>query len=293
VLGSVAAELGVEASAIEDRLFADLRGNERLVELRAPSAEALLDRYDVALAQGVLLRATRVTIELQGESAVRSRQLFRAARFHGLLHRVRGRAETGYAIELDGPLSLFSAVRRYGFKMALFLPAVLRCRAWRLEADLLWGKGSEPRLFRLGPEQGLVPHGSLPSGLPPDLSAFCADFDKLGSAWTAAPAERIFALAGEAVCIPDLVFTNAQSGEQVYLEAFGFWSRAAVWQRVETLARGFPARIILAVGKQLRVSEEVLDEQAPGQIYVYRTTMSPRAVLRRLEANVTASDEHR
>jgi predicted nuclease of restriction endonuclease-like RecB superfamily len=91
-------------------------------------------------------------------------------------------------------------------------------------------------------------------------------------------------LPGEVVCVPDLLFSSRETGEQIYLEAFGFWSRAAVWQRIETIARGsMPARLILAVSKQLRVSEELLGEQEAGELYVYRTRMSPRAILDRLE----------
>ena len=55
------------------------------------------------------------------------------------------------------------------------------------------------------------------------------------------------------------------AGEKVYLEAFGFWSRAAVWRRIELLQKGFPARVILAVNSQLRVSEEVLGEDDAGE----------------------------
>ena len=44
--------------------------------------------------------------------------------------------------------------------------------------------------------------------------------------------------------------------------------------------RLFP--LTLAVSKQLRVSEEVLGDDDAGEIYVYRATMSPRAVLDRL-----------
>ena len=94
----------------------------------------------------------------------------------------------------------------------------------------------------------------------------------------------IIALPGEAVCVPDLSFTNDDTGEEVFLEAFGFWSRGAVWQRIETLARGFPSRIILAIGKHLRVSEELLDEDDAGQLYVYKQTMRPKAILERLDA---------
>ena len=83
--------------------------------------------------------------------------------------------------------------------------------------------------------------------------------------------------------MPDLVFETARPASRSILEVFGFWSRAAVWQRVELLRKGgFPGRILLAVGKQLRVSEEVLGDEDAGELYVYKPTMSPRAILERL-----------
>ena len=284
VLGLVAASQGLSPRELEEQLFADLEENERLVRFKPIASEALLDRYDLALAQSVLLHATRVTVELAGEDPRQVRALFRAARFHGLLHQVFAVSDGSYRIELDGPLSLFSAVKSYGLKLGLFLPTLCAGQHWRLRAELQWGRTREPGVLRLGPEQGLRASGSPPSGLAPAAAELVAGFAALGSSWSVEPNDRIFALAGEAVCVPDLVFCSRETGEQVFLEIFGFWSRAAVWRRVETIARGFPARIILAVSKQLRVSEELLDEHDAGQLYVYGARMSPRAVLERLEA---------
>ena len=62
-----------------------------------------------------------------------------------------------------------------------------------------------------------------------------------------------------------------------------------MWQRIETFSRresvsgALPPRVILAVGKQLRVSEELLDDSDAGELYVYKKTMSARALLKRLE----------
>jgi len=282
VLGAVASKLGQSPEAIEKGLYADLRGSEVLMRYTPLAAEEAIDRYNLGLAQAILLRATRVYIHIEGEEPARYRQLFRAARFHGLLHVVRGNPKDGYAIELDGPFSLFDAVQRYGVKLALFLPSVLYCRAFHLRAELLWGRERAPAHFELEPKDELVSHYPEPATMSPELDAFCASFQKLQSEWSVAPNDRILAIAGEVACVPDLVFSNEATGEEVYLEAFGFWSRAAVWQRVELIRKGFPARILLAVGKHLRVSEEVLGDEDVGEIYAYRRTISPREVLERL-----------
>ena len=283
-LERAASELDEPIDVIEQRLFADLRANERLLRIKTIRAEALIDRYNVALAQGVLLRATRVMVTIDSERPGTVRQLFRAARFHGLLHRVERRGEHRWQLAIDGPLSLFSAVNKYGLRLALFLPAVLHCEHWQLRADVLWGKRKEAMRFELGPDDGLVPSDNRVTGVAPGIDEFVARFQKLESAWSIAVNDEIIALPGETACVPDLLFTNQQTGEEVFLEAFGFWSRDAVWQRIETISRGFPSRIILAVGKHLRVSEELLAEDDAGQLYVYKRTMQPKAVLKRLDA---------
>lgn len=288
LVAAIAAERDIAPSDLRERLFADLRDNERLSGFRPIDEAELLVRYDLALAQAVLLRAQQVILWLDGEAPAGVRQLFRAARFHGLLHQVFTEADGAYRVQIDGPLSLFSANKRYGLQLAMFLPAVLRCRGWRLEAQLLWGRSREQRSFRLGPEQGLSAPGArraspTRAAVHPSVIELLERFGKLGSSWDARPNERIFALPGEVVCVPDVVFESRETGELVYLEVFGFWSRQAVWQRVETIRRGFSTRMILAVGKHLRVSEEVLGEDDAGELYVYRTKMSPRALLERLE----------
>jgi hypothetical protein len=86
--------------------------------------------------------------------------------------------------------------------------------------------------------------------------------------------------------VPDLVFqATGADGKPVvvYLEVMGYWSRAAVWQRVELVQAGLRERVLFAVSSRLRVSEEVLDGDLPGALYVYKGTMSARTVLERLD----------
>lgn len=284
VLAAAAARLSMTVEALEKGLYADLRGSELLQSFRPLPADAVIERYNLGLAQAILLRATRVTVRLEGEEAARYRDIFRAARFHQLLHTVHGDPAAGYTIELDGPFSLFDAVQRYGMRLALFLPSVLACASFQLQADVLWGKEREKLSFAIDPTHGLtVASAREPAAVAPDLELFCEAFRRLDSPWSVTANERIFALPGEVVCVPDLVFTSRETGEEVFLEAFGFWSRSAVWKRVELLRKGFPARILLVVGKQLRVSEEVLSDEDAGEIYVYKRTISPREVLERLD----------
>jgi hypothetical protein len=91
-------------------------------------------------------------------------------------------------------------------------------------------------------------------------------------------------LPGVGVCVPDLVFTRDGAKTPVYLEVLGYWSRAAVWRRVELAEAGLPHRVIWAVSDRLRVSEAALPADLPASLYVYKGVMNPRRILKLLEA---------
>jgi predicted nuclease of restriction endonuclease-like RecB superfamily len=283
VLAAVAQERETSADALERALFADLRGAHRLVAFEGLTPEALVDSYENAQAQAVLLRAVRVTVDVQCSSAHALRALFRRLKFLRLLHTASSHGE-GHRIVIDGPFSLFESVTKYGLQLALVLPALEGCDRWRLEADVRWGKERTPLVFRLA--GGATSARSAAPPLPDEVEALRSSFAALETAWRVTANTKILELPGVGLAVPDLVFERRQAGapkERVYLEVMGYWSRAAVWKRVELVQAGLPERILFAVSSKLRVSEEVLDDDLPGALYVYKQTMSARTIAERLE----------
>ena len=62
-----------------------------------------------------------------------------------------------------------------------------------------------------------------------------------------------------------------------------------MWRRVELVwESGLSHRILFAVSKHLRGSEEVLGDELPGALYVYKRVLNARAVLDRVESLVAA-----
>ena len=57
----------------------------------------------------------------------------------------------------------------------------------------------------------------------------------------------------------------------------------AIWENIQ---RGLASPTLFAVSARLRVSEEVLPDDAPSALYVYKGTMSARAIAERLDALV-------
>ena len=278
VLASVAAERGADHASLEQALYADLRGAALLDKVEPISAAALVDLYEKGQAQAVLLRAVRIRVSVVCASPAAARALFRRLKFLGLLFTIAP-AENGYAIEIDGPLSLFDAVTKYGQKMALVLPVLEGCERWALEADIRWGKARTPLTFRaMGGVSGAA---STDPPLPDEIAELVRRFTDLGTAWKVRTCERVVDLPGVGLSVPDLVF--ARGGDIVFFEALGFWSRDAVFRRVELVERGIGHKMIFAVSSRLRVSEEVLDENASSALYVYKGTMSARAIAERLD----------
>jgi predicted nuclease of restriction endonuclease-like RecB superfamily len=277
VLAATAAAHAAEPAAIEQALYADLRGAALLTGFEPISATALVDVYERGQAQAVLLRAVRIEVGVECASPAAARALFRRLKFLGLLHTIAA-ADKGYTIVIDGPLSLFGAVTKYGQKMALVLPVLEGCQRWTLEADVRWGKERNPLTFRASGGSA-ARHRAPP--LPDELTGLMHRFAELGSDWTARVNERVLDLPGVGLSIPDLVF--ARGSEEIFFESLGFWSRDAVFRRVDLVERGLGHKMLFAVSSRLRVSEEVLDENASSALYVYKGTMSARTIAERLD----------
>jgi predicted nuclease of restriction endonuclease-like RecB superfamily len=223
ILAGVAAELGLEPAAVAAGLFADLKDENRMLRFEDLSAQRLIDRYNVALAQAVLLRSVQVKAEVRGERPARYRALFRRLKFHRLLYRVEGDMAEGYVFHIDGPLSLFSATNRYGLQMALFLPALLHCQDFRLDAELRWGPRRQPLTFHLEARDGLIPpQADAGTYVPPEIGSFVERFRQVAPAWEVTEATEFIELGREGVWVPDYRLVHKPTGLDVFLEVLGF-----------------------------------------------------------------------
>jgi predicted nuclease of restriction endonuclease-like RecB superfamily len=114
VLAAVAAARGEAPEAIDGALFGDLKQAQVLNDFAAISPESLLEVYELAQAQAVLLRAYGVEAEVEGGTPADYRHLFRTLKFRRLLYRLAPLPGEGYRVILEGPHALFNASTRYG-----------------------------------------------------------------------------------------------------------------------------------------------------------------------------------
>jgi predicted nuclease of restriction endonuclease-like RecB superfamily len=280
VVAEIAGAHDLSPEALERALYADLKTSHTVLSFDPISPDALVELFARGQAQGVLLRAERVVARVKCSSPGALRALFRALKFHRLLFTAIADGDA-QVIGIDGPMSLFDAGTKYGPRLAMALPALEACDALELEAIVRWGKERTRLSFKHTHVSAATPAEEAP--LPDEVEALRAAIAKGDSGLDVRTSTAILTLPGVGTCVPDLELRDAR-GRIAYVEVLGFWSRDAVWRRVELAERGLGARIVFCVSSRLRVSEEVLPESLPAALYVYKGSMSARAVVDRAKA---------
>jgi uncharacterized protein len=165
--------------------------------------------------------------------------------------------------------------------LALAFPALAVAGSFTLRAELRWGKERLPLRFET---RGAPLEGVHEVALLTDEAE--ALRSKLGDhrEWSVSIGETILDLPGVGAIVPDLVLKHRRTRRLVHIEVLGYWSRDAVWKRVDLVERGLAQRVIFCVSERLRVSEEVLPPSASATLLVYKGTIPAKALLERAQA---------
>jgi uncharacterized protein len=285
ILNHVAAECATPLDKVDQGLFADLKSEQRCVKFDDCTVDQLLHRYNVALAQAILLRSTGVTVQVYGESPARYRQLFRAIKFHRLICDIQPTGPEAYTLRLDGPLSLFSATQKYGLQLAVFLPALLQCKRFELTATVRWGVQRKEKVFTLNEADGLKSH-TVDYGdyTPKEVAMFAESFRKSVSGWELSAEADVVSLPS-GYWTPDYQLVHTATGAVVRLEILGFWRRTDAEKLFRRLAAELKSPFVLAVSEQFNIDEALADDWG-GHIYRFKRTPLPAEVVKLAEAQL-------
>ena len=281
VLEKIADELSISADTVIDGMYADLEENRLLTGFEPTTAEWLLDRYNVALAQAMLYRASEMTIRIYRNIPTKYKLVFKFIKFFKLMHVVSGNNADGYQIVLDGPASMFRLSQKYGIQMALFLPALLHCDRWWLDATIIMNKNDHLR-FELNDEFGLQSHYRDPGEFDSELERrFATQFEKIETEWTLERETDIINLK-DTVMIPDFAFSHPD-GRRALMEIVGFWTPDYLRKKLWKLKRAAMPNMIAAVSDQLNCSTEDFRD-LPGEVLFFKTRIKPKDMLEKVEA---------
>ncbi len=253
-----ASALGISAEALQRGLYDDRPGARRLTRIPDADGRALLARYNLELARGLLRDATRVVLRTSGGW----RDVFRAVKAAGLMHELH-RDGKRYRLELTGPAAQF-LVRpaRYGVRFARVLPVLARAPAWRVDADVI--RDGRPCQLRLTGRARAVgdqaPVGSEPRRERYDSAwerRFARDFRASSWAteggWTLTR-ERSPLSSGGVVFLPDFTLRHAD-GREAAVELVGFWTPDYLRLKLDKVRSAVGVPLVLVVARSLAVGE--------------------------------------
>ncbi len=280
VKDEIAQALGTTWESISDRLFADVIPYQKLAKFTGYATPGdLLARYNVAQCQAALYRAQSLTVWATEDLKI----ILRYAKLARLVHTIDEDRNGTHRLYFDGPASVLRATSRYGVAMARFLPSLLACRGWRMEAKVAMGRGGWTRRLCLSADDGLrsalPPPEEFDSQVEADFAADWAASDP--SEWTMSR-ETVVLHQGQKTFVPDFVFQQAQ-GRRVLLEIAGFWTPEYLASKRESLERFLHEDILLAAPESLlkQANVEPWLRDYPGLIR-YKTGLKAVDVLRRL-----------
>ncbi|MCI0526453.1 MAG: DUF790 family protein, partial [Nitrospira sp.] len=212
ILLGVASELQVPSEVVLSDMYADLPENHILATFEPPTSTWLIHRYNVALAQAILYNCIRMRLIAYRNIPARYKQLFKFIKFYQLMHSVTGDLDSGYEILLDGPVSMFRLSKKYGIRMATFLPALLLCTKWKMEAEIVY-PNEDKRYFVLDSENHKLESHYKDATQYDSLleEKFAERFEKLDSDWILERETEIVNLK-DTVFIPDFAFRHKQDG---------------------------------------------------------------------------------
>ena len=282
VVAEVAVRFGLASQTVEQSLYADLLEEQILLDVDEWTPNDLIARYNLELARGLLYWASELRLTVRGGY----QDLFKYIKLFKLMHTIcpldPADLSAGYQITLDGPISPFvNATLRYGRQMAKFLPGLMLCPDWTMEADIHSPRKNsrptngvaQPLRYELDSSSNkLRSHYKASAEYDSRLEAdFAQEFEeKFGGAkrrWTLAREDEIVPV-GDTVMIPDFSFTHVQDGRRALVEIAGFWHPDYL-QRKAWKLRQAGRRDLIVVAYRSANTTDATWADVPGEVLMF------------------------
>ena len=258
-----------EAGAAEfmaSDIYGDLPDNERLSGWRPLYPAELLNRYNLALVQGLLIYSEELEVTVADSNPAELRRLFKYLRFFRLLAEISRRngkaGRNELSLRISGPFAIFANTRKYALLLAEFFPAVVNLEQWSLAAKIRIGENRGE--LKLDRKCGLVSHyRNFSSYVPEEIRMFHNLFRERSADWRIVGESPFIDGGGQEIVFPDLSFRRESDGTTLHLELFHRWHRGQLDRRLELLERKPEIPLLIGVDRALADDEawKILTEQ--------------------------------
>ena len=276
-------ETHVEPSQVKAGLYADLAENQIMVSFESPTPDALIHRYNLSQAQGVLYRASELVLTAYRNDPGEYKQLFRYLKLFRLLAYIEGDPEHGFTITVDGPNSLFKASTRYGVDLAKFLPALLHVTRWQMTAILnpkqTYDNIPEEARYTLEPNTGLVSHYKKGKVYDSILEqALSKRWDTQQTEWRLEREVDLVPIPGS-VMIPDFRLVHPD-GRSYLFEIVGYWRPEYLRKKFMQVEKSGRDDLVLAVSERLNLEGAGVDvSKTRAKVIWFKGKIEPKDVL--------------
>ncbi len=272
VIAETAVEYDIAVEQVETAMFADLAEEQILLDAGGAIAPGeLIARYNLELARGLLYWAREMRLAVRDNY----KDVFKYIKLFMLMHTIRAAEDGGYDITLHGPISPFvKSTIRYGVQFAKFLPALLLCDSWRMEADVQPSGAKEVLRYTLDDAANLRTHfkssGEFDSQLEADFAAeFAEKYGGVKRVWEMAREDELI-IVGDTVMIPDFSFTHHRDGRRALLEIVGFWHPNYLKRKLRKVREAGRRDLILLVYESANVAEGMFEDAAAGEVLTFK-----------------------
>lgn len=227
--------------------FNDLPARAPLLSFKPLSPRDLLERYNCALPQTLLLFTNAVQLRFTDSRPHVYRQFFAYLKFFRLLASVKKINDTTFDLTIDGPLSLFALTKKYGFNLALLFPAIPTLEKWRLSADIRIPHKRRATLVLDEASHLTSSYHHFAAYIPDEVPLFRASLQEKLAGWAVEDTIDVITLGSQDTCIPD-VSLRSSDGRVVHIELFHRWHHAALSRRLKALHKQAPLGSTLMIG---------------------------------------------
>ena len=267
-------------------LAADLAEHRRLQTAILPTPPALLERYNLALAQGLAFYASSLRVRTDTQNALELRKLLRWLKWSRLVADVR-RDGDEWALTVEGPGAMFDMQKKYGLQLANFLAAVPLLTRFTVEADVAVPRGAEGTLVLDHKDPLRALDRTALGHIPPEIDA---GLTALGDErWTLDPLPELRHTGATGMCVPDFGLRDTQTGATLVVELFHRWHSRALLRRLgELRARpdpGLALGVDLALVKDAALAAHVADHP---QVFTFNKFPTRRRLQPLLDRIATA-----
>lgn len=280
----LAQAMGCSWQQIAAGLYADLPEHRRLVNFKPIQSEALLNRYNTALVQGLLLKSDRVSVVFKGATTAQKRYFFRQLKFHRLMALIHSNPEgSSLEVTIDGPLGLFDGAQAYGFRLAAFFPRILALPEWSIEAEVAV-KQRKVRL-KLTSQSGLQPaKAAISDGyVPPEYGEIFARIQDFDPTLQIGSGTDFVHLGNQSYCFPDFTVEHRASGRKFHFELFHRWHQGQIAHRLRAWIANPALNLAFGACSSLKKDAEILKivgefEKNGGIFFWFQDLPAPRTI---------------